>query len=53
MVDAALAEEPPRSERCLAHLGILSPATVREICADTLRTTIVPGLARFGISIGR
>lgn len=51
MIDAALVDEPAPPERCLAHLGILSPATVRAICAETLRTTIVPGLARFGISL--
>ncbi len=52
MIDAAVVDEPSPSERSLAHLGILEPRAVREICETTVRTTILPGLARFGISIG-
>ncbi|MBN8616654.1 MAG: hypothetical protein J0L92_39075 [Deltaproteobacteria bacterium] len=52
MIDAALATEGTRSERSLVHLGILEPTTVRQICENTVRTTILPGLARFGIAVG-
>ena len=52
MLEAALDTElGPTSGEDLRAYGILPPDDVRRICEATIETTIVPGLARFGIEV--
>ena len=57
MIASALEGEIPATARTdedrahLAALGILSPDTIGRIADDTIRTTILPGLARYGVAV--
>ena len=56
MLASALEAETPAlarsadDRRALAELGILAPDTIARI-ADATVTTILPGLARFGVTV--
>lgn len=57
MLASALEGEKPATARSeadrarLAELGILSPDTIARIADETIRTTILPGLARHGVTV--
>jgi hypothetical protein len=57
MLASALEDEVPASahdaeDRAqLAALGILAPDTIARIADETVRTTILPGLARYGVAV--
>ena len=57
MLASALEGEIPATARSvedraqLAELGILSPDTIARIADETIRTTILPGLARYGVTV--
>lgn len=54
MLDAALPDEGATAPTAgLPEYGILSSGRAAEICAATIESTILPGLARFGVVVGR